>query len=276
VIARGRRGAIDESQLVARPCPLDGSLHVPSLLCCKVDGGSVQGAARPRGSDHADTGGSGSKDLDGWLSVDVYDVLVVYEALDDRITANVAMAVAAAGESSRPRPRDCSAGRNDSSLCANPGLSAPGKRASRNDRVANCRSSYRAAADPQVQLGQAFLTVPHQARQPIRSCRGQRGVLWAWRETFRTRMISRRSPTLPAGDGTDGAQVAPRLGPRWRRACRCLPDRRYRPRQQDRARAGAMVHPAALGRCGHHQGGRHDGGRCGPWPDPAQRCSAPR
>src|SRR5208282_5778083 len=67
------RQASRDWRVIPSPVPtlgsLDGALHVPSLLHRKVDGGSAQGAARPHGSDRADTGGPGSQDLGGWLSV---------------------------------------------------------------------------------------------------------------------------------------------------------------------------------------------------------------
>ena len=93
-----------------------------------------------------------------------YDVLIVYEAPDDLTAASVAMAVGAVRvRSSRPRPRDCSAGRNGSSLCANAGLSPPGKCASRTTVSINRRNPYRTAADPRVQSGSSPSTVRHRA-----------------------------------------------------------------------------------------------------------------
>ena len=94
----------------------------------------------------------GAKILVAGFPFGEYDVLVVYEAPDDMTAASVAMAVAAAGRSSRPRPRGCSAGKNGSSLCANAGLSIPGKRTSRTIAGANHPNSYSAAAAPRVHL----------------------------------------------------------------------------------------------------------------------------
>src|SRR5260370_38685004 len=57
-------------QVIPSPVPpegnLDDAVHVPSLLYRKVDGGSAQGAAKPRGSDQADTGRPGCQDRAGW------------------------------------------------------------------------------------------------------------------------------------------------------------------------------------------------------------------
>ena len=60
----------------------------------------------------------GTKILAGGFPFGEYDVLVIYEAPDETTAASVAMAIAAGGAVSRPRPPDSSAARNGLNLCA--------------------------------------------------------------------------------------------------------------------------------------------------------------
>ena len=99
-----------------------------------------------------------------------YDVLIVYEAADDVTAASVAMAVAAAGEVKSAKTTRLLSGQEWLESLRKRRIVTTRKARQPHDRTvgANRRNPYRAAADPRVQSGQAFSTLPALSRQPIR------------------------------------------------------------------------------------------------------------